>query len=739
MRIPTLTDIIQAITENQRYANIADTETGDSTNTNITVPVVPAISGTVTYYKSTVTQQPAAKIEWSWPTPVIYDENGTAVNVNDPDILDDLHFDPVTDYYFGVAVGTSPVVFASTKGSNTITTANHSTGVDLTGYVYAVTKYGIKGPVTSSTITVARDLTAPPKPNTPVVSSYLGGLVITDNNKDASNNTMPPDKSYTLVEASINNATWAKLGIIYGAGGSMTVNGLEVGTLHYIRFSAFDSSNNQSTYSNSATATPRNLVELDFSPGSITETLIADNAISTPKICADAIEAHHIKVGAIEANKLASTIVLTTDILTGDPDTTHVEITPQGMVAYVHVPDLGTVVKSVSLGTEDSDLIRLYDASGNPTISMGADGTGVFKGLNVTDKSSGLYIYGTEFTEYFNRYPKGLIAWKRATGNLTATSLTEVIYPSVECRAILEPGRSYRIEVSDFFADASAANTEGAARIRYTIGGLPLSVTGTELRRSEFLMTSSNALQQAGFSGFIDTTGLPAPTEYRFGVTLCRQSGTGTITFATGSSPIQNMRVAIYDEGLSVPESSATVRYVSQWDASNTTAFDQYGFQRTDDTYYSYTNAPMTVGNCYGTAANDFSLAWFNGTAITGDIGKTIPEALAGATIEKVEVYLQVQVVGNEDNGLSYFTRTHSTTDQTVTTFTPPGGSDLYAVKTTGQKTGVSKWVNITSIWDSSSRGIIIGQANTTALTWHGHIKGVMDPNRPILKITYRR
>jgi len=114
MKNPTLVDFMAGVLDRTETLDAEDVEFGDDDNTNVTIPVIGSVSGVVTYYSSTITRIPFARITWTWTAPLMYDEDANVIDPNDPDILDDLYFDPVVDYYFGVSInGAAPMSFRS--------------------------------------------------------------------------------------------------------------------------------------------------------------------------------------------------------------------------------------------------------------------------------------------------------------------------------------------------------------------------------------------------------------------------------------------------------------------------------------------------------------------------------------------------------------------------------------------------------------------------------------------------
>lgn len=118
---------------------------------------------------------------------------------------------------------------------------------------------------------------------------------------------------------------------------------MEVGTTYYVRLVPIGTGGVQGAPSPQASGVPAPVGGVP-GPGSITETEIADDAISTPKlqaeavtalkIAAQAIEAGHIQAAAITASKLEADLVLGTRIIAGDPSGARVELDENGLRGY---------------------------------------------------------------------------------------------------------------------------------------------------------------------------------------------------------------------------------------------------------------------------------------------------------------------------------------------------------------------------------------------------------------------
>ena len=214
MRQPTLVDIIADLQDTSEDLDAEDVDFGDPDNDNITIPEITDFSSVVSYYASGINKTPYGRVTWSWTRPVIYDEDNNPIDQTDPDILDDMNFDPVVDYMFRTNFST----FASTKGSTSVVTEAHPLGINVVGYVYAVLASGVIGPVVNYTAAVSKDTVAPNKPSTPTVTSSNGIISVTLDGKDSSGNPMPNDFLQYVINAGYDKPPSTQVVVAAGPG-----------------------------------------------------------------------------------------------------------------------------------------------------------------------------------------------------------------------------------------------------------------------------------------------------------------------------------------------------------------------------------------------------------------------------------------------------------------------------------------------------------------------------------------
>jgi len=436
MKNPTLVDFMAGVLDRTETLDAEDVEFGDDDNTNVTIPVIGSVSGVVTYYSSTITRIPFARITWTWTAPLMYDEDANVIDPNDPDILDDLYFDPVVDYYFGVSInGAAPMSFRSTNGSTSVVTENHSLGINVSIIVYAVTQSGIKGPTATQTAIISKDTTPPGQPSAPTLITAAGTITSIFDGLLVGGGAQPSDYLYTEILAGTSNPPTVKVGQHTGSG--VYTFAATPGTTMYVRYVSYDTSYNASTPSSvvsivvksilddtdlaNSLATKAAIYRQDADPvlsgtvnngswwftittgivyqrvagawvqhkmdadkvllaGTVVANTLAADSVVAGKIAANAVVADNIKAGEIYAK------LTTTGELKADAISTGVMNALLTVTGILRTSDIG---KRVVL---DSTGITLYDSSDNPIIFINTSGESMFSG-NVTAQT--LEVVGT--------------------------------------------------------------------------------------------------------------------------------------------------------------------------------------------------------------------------------------------------------------------------------------------------------------------------------------------------------
>ena len=176
-------------------------------------------------------------------------------------------------------------------------------------------------------------------------------------------------------------------------------------------------------------------------------------------------------------------------------------------------------------------------------------------------------------------------------------------------------------------------------------------------------------------------------------------------------------------------------KYTSTWVASGSRTFKGSGSENT-------AASPDIIQGYYsGTNGNQSAVVVFTGAnSAGGESGKTISQALSGAKISKVEVYLYCNhfySYAGGDARIGYYDGT-----SLPASFT---GAKPY-VTSADWKAGSGRWVNVTSasfirdLLDGSARGITIGPGVGSSRNYYGKFNGASaSSGKPVLRITYSK
>jgi len=224
----------------------------------------------------------------------------------------------------------------TTKG----TSIEFSVKQDVVVYVRvsAVNIEGIESDYIQKSITSANDTEPPPAPSTMAVYPGVGLIVITWSKVTVD------DFSHYLLERAYSTTSqyptnFAPIAMLESA--IYVDRDVSYDTYYRYRIKAVDKQGNESPYLTMSTGLkPKKAVSIDIDAEVITETHIADNSISSPKIKANAIRASHIAAEQIQSEHIESNAILAQHIAAN-------QITANHLTAAI---DLG-VGKQITVGS----------------------------------------------------------------------------------------------------------------------------------------------------------------------------------------------------------------------------------------------------------------------------------------------------------------------------------------------------------------------------------------------------
>lgn len=453
--------------------------------------------------------------------------------------------------------------------------------------------------------------------------------------------------------------------------------------------------------------------------------LIEDAAITTAKIADAAIT--NAKIESLSAAKITSGEIQASSIISAGPIAgTHTEISSAGLESFV-LPATGSMFKAIHIGTNANDILTITDPNGLLVTNISQQGTASFNSLNIPVRTldgsgnlvSGAVIYGTEFTDHLNTRARGVIAWGSPSSAVTCNTSEKAV---VHTQAEIKKNRLYKSTVSGAFKTSNAYG-DVAFVVRKQNGSKAT--------------TSSSVLKFVGGFAYNSNYNYPLPPlEGIFTSTIDQMVSLGLFAYAYNSGESvtigEDVDLSIVDIGPYTPNtatiSTSTTKqtYVSEWECSNSATYTGANTLRSGITY-------LEVGYVgYPTYGDQHALCLFTANAVVGETSSTIATATSGATITKAEVFLYAQ---------DWYYNTGGTVQISVNTLTAlatttPNTTKL-VVPNWPKPAGV--WVDITSLWSTSSRGIWLGKTSSSDLTYFGKFNSHAGPNKPRIRLTYVR
>ncbi|MBV1940776.1 hypothetical protein KUF83_30035 [Streptomyces sp. BV286] len=409
--------------------------------------------------------------------------------------------------------------------------------------------------------------------------------------------------------------------------------------------------------------------------------------------------------GAVQYDKVSCRMVMASGVAGA-----RAEISPQGLTLYDDAGD-----EAVALVTGRPNYLTLA-TDGVPVATIDQDGGAGFQRLAVADT---LTVAGSDLTDYLNAGPRGLQAICIA-GNTVTASGSELGY--VEMAADIDATRMYRI-VFESRANPDVAGGEFQMRLR-TGGSAAPTINSTLLHTAVHQMALGNSFTArlehvaagseigAGTHRLLLTfTNATGPT----GQTVDLYSGAGSI----GKFYVEDIgpyiaRTGQYNSGggsTTPPVQKYTKTYNASWSGSYSSrgGYNSHHGNSCYQGYYSSTN---------GTQA---ALIGFP-AALSSD--------LSGAVISKAQIYLYFDHWHANAGGRAVI-KAHSHASR-PSSFSSDGES-----KTIPWARNEGKWVDITSVFDSSKwRGIAL-DPNSASNTFYGRARGFGQTNPPKLRVTY--
>ncbi|MEU3704689.1 hypothetical protein AB0E82_20670 [Streptomyces anulatus] len=394
------------------------------------------------------------------------------------------------------------------------------------------------------------------------------------------------------------------------------------------------------------------------------------------------------------------------------------ELSPLGMRLYDESGE-----EAVSLVTGAPNYVTLRTA-GESVATIDQDGVASFQSLNVADV---ITWRGDDLTTFLTQAPRGVQA---IDYQITAVTSTGTEMGFVELAFDAEADRMYRV-VFDAYADPSVDGGEIAVFLRDGGNGAP-TITSPQIQSVIYPMPNAGYRRvrledlRHGQSWGVGT--------HRLLISFKNQGAPSGATVRLLGGATNRGFLYVEDVGPLVletgryntgggstteppPTTPAPKKYTKTYNATWSGSYARRS------SYNSYYNNQMMQGYYSSTNGTQASLCGFGGT---------LSSDLSGATINKAELYLYFPHWYSNAGGKAVI-KAHGHTSR-PSTFSSDSES-----MTVSWARNQGKWVDITSIFDSTKwRGIAL-DPNSTSSTYYGRARGVGESGAPQLRVTYTK
>ncbi|MEU1221253.1 hypothetical protein [Streptomyces microflavus] len=402
-------------------------------------------------------------------------------------------------------------------------------------------------------------------------------------------------------------------------------------------------------------------------------------------------------------------------ILSNGSSGARAELSPLGLQLFD-----GSGEEAVALMTGRPNYLTLA-ADGVPVATIDQEGKAGFQALAIAE---GLTIGGDDLSVILDQRSRGIIAYGVPTATVTSTG-TEIGF--FELPAQIEAGRMYRIYFQAI-ADFDSAN-DGEGRFNLRDGGTARPSISSTLRHAVVRTPShSGRYWTAELEHIVPGSSLGAGL-HRFLISFWNEGGSAGQTMELGLSATGRSNFFIVEDiGPELPRTGGPntgggtsepplVQYKKTYSATWSGSYAGRG------SYNSYHGNSCYQGYYSSTNGMQASLIGFS-SALASD--------LAGATIQKAEVYLYFDHWHNNSGGKAVI-RAHAHASR------PGSFSSDSEAKTISWAKNQGQWVDITSVFDSTKwRGIAL-DPNASGLTYYGRARGYGQTNAPKLRVTYTK
>ncbi len=364
-------------------------------------------------------------------------------------------------------------------------------------------------------------------------------------------------------------------------------------------------------------------------------------------------------------------------------------------------------------------------------------GNATFEG--VTANTSFIY-QGTELSDLLAPFPKGLIVATTLTNSgpwngSTSLLVGRLIIPNYDV------SRSYLVGIHTRINVASSTGTFMDLTVRYAWDA-DTTASSTELVDFQAGARDSTSTNDSGLAAQRPISFATAGgTDLHLGAYVNFSSTFNDFAGGAGNPELDSGHTAVmwvedmgpitaftaWDGGGGSGGGNPPQQYTKTYSCLDSASFDSSGNNRS-----GFDSGHCFQGYYSATNGNQFSLITFPYSSIASD--------LSGATIDKVEVYLDNIHWYNNSGGTAIIgTHTYATVtgDANYANVDPNISSSSFTY-------GQAKWVTVsnsigTAFKNGTAKGIALGKGPSTSHTYYGYFSGFGQSGAPKLRITYTK
>lgn len=362
---------------------------------------------------------------------------------------------------------------------------------------------------------------------------------------------------------------------------------------------------------------------------------------------------------------------------------------------------------------------------GNANYNIDENGNAVFQSVSAVD----IVLNGNDLQGILDTFPKGILALTRATSDTAATTAGGLAGGVLWNRIIItdfDSTRQYKIYFIAHIDINTASSPTYVSTQCYFKWGSAASLSDTLLFEHQWggRGTSNTDLIASGAHTINNPTPQAADMHLAFYVTASN-AGVKYQGESYGRVWIEDIGPALtYDDFNPGSGGNPVQQYTKTYSATSTASYQSSGSNRglveCYQGYYSSTNG------------NGYSMIGFSDATIRSD--------LAGATIQKVELFLTNKHWYQNSGGTAVI----GTHNQSSLSGSHPSSQLTDDIIRYHYDLGQAKWVDIgTSIGnalrDNTAKGICLGPGPTTSSLYYGYFAGNGQTGEPQLRITYTK